>query len=317
MDLWRIQSLICILPAIAFFVLNNGRHLLIPKIAWTYFLCSAAFVAFSVDPIYGQLHYRIAHTAAISLITIFFVPAGIIAANVTQLRWLGVFFDALMIVNAVLILVYGYGVFGASSFDASICTMLLPWFALSRPLHWINIAISLFVLGVILSTGATTPIVMLVAMGSVMLWQRGHWKWLIPLPLLLAGLAYYGSSSGRVGAWGSLFEWWRDNANPVIGTGLGTFEWLGPYIQMSNGQTQEFFLWMHNDYLQVLFEGGLVGLGLFLAVCVLCAWRAREKKIVLPCLAAIGVCMLSQFPLHWFLSSLWIAFMARLSLEDR
>lgn len=87
--------------------------------------------------------------------------------------------------------------------------------------------------------------------------------------LMLIGLAWFGSS--RVGDKFSLFNdpswkarlWvWRGTVGiikdfPVLGTGLGTFAHIFPKYRLP--QTKQFFNYTHNDFLQLLSEGGALG----------------------------------------------------------
>ena len=103
------------------------------------------------------------------------------------------------------------------------------------------------------------------------------WKALALAPLLLcmAGIAYYilrgseiyvpesgveASFAGRINAWKGVLP--MIAANPLSGTGLGTFSLSYPPYKIY-GETA---IWdqAHNEYLQVLAESGLIGFSLFL-----------------------------------------------------
>jgi O-antigen ligase len=54
---------------------------------------------------------------------------------------------------------------------------------------------------------------------------------------------------------------WAVKANHWIGTGAGTFRHLGPEIQIKYHLTEgKWWPWAHNDWLQILFETGYIGL---------------------------------------------------------
>ncbi len=105
---------------------------------------------------------------------------------------------------------------------------------------------------------------------------------------------------------------------PVFGTGLGTFRYVEVWrrqeepmdpaaaaaarpVPLENGM----FDHAHNDYLEMLVEGGGVGLVLLLAVLVLvfrAAWRARDDRTdaLRAGLAAGGLCALTAVAAHSF-----------------
>ena len=88
--------------------------------------------------------------------------------------------------------------------------------------------------------------------------------------IMAVGFLFLGAElfqdSDRFAIWRQAFDWWNTNANFWFGTGAGTYFLIGPYIQSLN-QFREgnWWLWMHNDWLQLLFEQGFVGLSAFMA----------------------------------------------------
>lgn len=128
------------------------------------------------------------------------------------------------------------------------------------------------------------------------------------------GLVFEGSrlfdSAERFNAYRLFMKTWADLPNPMIyfGTGPGTFMVLGPEIQIKNKfmvNDRHIFLWtaMHCDYLQVLFETGIIGLGLF---CLL-GYRALKyhyENCVYKFSATLGYLgmMLFNYPLRYYLT---------------
>jgi hypothetical protein len=111
------------------------------------------------------------------------------------------------------------------------------------------------------------------------------------------------SSNGRMEAWGAFIDVWWEHMPHWLGTGYGSWEWIGPF---TNNPTNQAFQWVHNDFLQMMFEGGLLGL-----ICLVYAtawvigqvWKDRYTRS-----AALGflVCMMTYYPLH-FVSTLLLA----------
>lgn len=101
----------------------------------------------------------------------------------------------------------------------------------------------------------------------------------------------------RLQIWGEVFT--LSNQYPWTGWGIGTFKVL--YHAISKLHTRP---WgeAHNDYLQVLFETGYIGLGLmvaFIGQLVWRIWRQAQWKLLLG-LAIILADMAIHFPLREF-----------------
>jgi len=71
----------------------------------------------------------------------------------------------------------------------------------------------------------------------------------------------------RVPLWNHSFPWVREF--PWWGAGFGTFLYLEPVHRGPGAETAVFYDHAHNDYLELLLEGGVVGLALGLAAVVL------------------------------------------------
>ena len=112
---------------------------------------------------------------------------------------------------------------------------------------------------------------------------------------------------GRVEIWGAAIQAWR--VHPLWGTGLGSFPAsTAPYFEHDHGV---FYSHSEDEYVQMLVEGGVVGLGLALLALAsiarlgLRAWVAaaspHARALVLGGLfggLALAVQSLSDFPLH-------------------
>ncbi|MBV8611970.1 MAG: O-antigen ligase family protein [Singulisphaera sp.] len=160
----------------------------------------------------------------------------------------------------------------------------------------------------------------LVALGSISPFQR------------LATIADAGTSGldGRVEIWRAALQAWR--VHPLWGTGLGSFPAsTAPYFEHDHGV---FYSHSEDEYVQMLVEGGVVGLGLALLALVSIArlgLRARvaaasppARTLILGGLfggLALAVQSLSDFPLHIpgvaVTAVILCAHLCRLGLEAR
>jgi hypothetical protein len=118
----------------------------------------------------------------------------------------------------------------------------------------------------------------------------------------------YGGVAGRIEGWGVALRAWR--AFPIWGTGLGSFPAAtAPFYRAQFGSF--YFSHAENEYVQMLTEGGIVGLLLALLTLLgiaLMARRARdaaptsrERALVLGASMAVlslSIQCLSDFPMH-------------------
>jgi hypothetical protein len=110
-------------------------------------------------------------------------------------------------------------------------------------------------------------------------------------------------SNGRVQLWMDTFNFAWFNENLLTGQGIGTSQvWLPHITDLDPAQAiwRSYFIWLHQDWGQILLEGGLP---LFLAV-VLMYGAALVRAFKLPhpatfaSLIAYGFFMMGNFPMH-------------------
>jgi O-antigen ligase len=84
--------------------------------------------------------------------------------------------------------------------------------------------------------------------------------------------------TGRLELWGTVLRAWRDH--PIWGTGLGSFPAAtAPYFRRDHGS---FFSRAENEYVDLLVEGGILGLGLALTAAVGIARLGRRASAAAP-----------------------------------
>lgn len=192
----------------------------------------------------------------------------------------------------------------------------------------LNVAGYLVVLIGIVLVKASTPVLVFsgVILGELLV--RKKYKLLVALlliplcSLLVAPLSFWMQDNGRFWLWKIALNWWYDQSigTIIFGTGLSTLRIFLPLIQMGAGTdiTQgPWFFWLHNDWLQILFEQGVVGLisALIFLNYVLCNSFLRHKRVFV---AGLGFCfcMCTNFPMHWPIQAFLGFTLARYALYD-
>lgn len=101
--------------------------------------------------------------------------------------------------------------------------------------------------------------------------------------------------------WPMFFNWWWENASHAFGTGTGTFRHIGPVIQTMNPKYEEgWWLWAHNDWLQIMFECGIIGVVAAFCVGLVAIGRAYRSMHfgLVAALVSTGVVMAGNYPLR-------------------
>lgn len=115
---------------------------------------------------------------------------------------------------------------------------------------------------------------------------------------------------------------WKHKFNYLIGCGNGSFNFWGPHAEQQTYVTDEMFfnrfmpffdkkwvnyhnrphwywLWLHSDILQTLFEMGTLGLLVWINTVAQAVWRMRKNEAVLASMLAWLTVAVFYFPLHY------------------
>lgn len=108
--------------------------------------------------------------------------------------------------------------------------------------------------------------------------------------------------NGRFEIWGRMLGYWFKEA-PLLGSGPGSFLLFGPQIQHAqNFMTGSWFVFMHNDWLQILFELGAVGFVLWaVAFGYICSASLKQGKRgahLFSSLLGLAAMSFFNYPLH-------------------
>lgn len=245
-----------------------------------------------------------------------------VSALVTSFAWLGLLNSIWILVDWAIGDAFINGAFDASSVDASMLAVLYPlmvfrpglqrydgtnWFSIWTNWKYVFFDLACVVLPplAILVTRSSTGYAALVVVFFAYAYARGVRVSLLGLvaamsaPLVLS----FGyllmrqqlfDSSGRLEMLRQSFDFWRANAPVWTGFGLGSFSGAGPYLV----KIPERVIWMHNDWAQILFELGAIGLGVALLLYLALLIRSKAVPWLFASAAGYGFIALFQMPLH-------------------
>lgn len=167
---------------------------------------------------------------------------------------------------------------------------------------------------------------------SCYFWARSSFKkkpfiYMTCFSLVCAGIAYrmqgeiLFESMGRFPIWANSFRFWFQQSHssqgphiiPWVGANLGSFFMYGPSQQVDAAMKAKMtgldvFFWMHNDWLQVLFETGYIGLALTITTYGIAVYRSLSRPILFASLVTFGAVSVTQMPLRHFPFALLLIF---------
>lgn len=107
------------------------------------------------------------------------------------------------------------------------------------------------------------------------------------------------SSNGRTQIWTVATRWLIEHDAWLFGVGAGTTPaWLPAIQAEAGGFGNTRFLFLHNEWLQVFFETGIIGLGLCMWAAASVFKRALRNPVLASCLTAILVTATFNWPLR-------------------
>ncbi len=226
------------------------------------------------------------------------------------------------------------GLFGNPSISGCLIGFTFPFLCLQPPepegwfgqplAHWLALGKRGIYLGIpviaVLLTRSSQPVGVL---GVVILAWASHKKpWVAEAPrLALASVACVSavfwamsdhdnfavfSDSGRFTLWKQVFPWWWNFGSVWFGQGTGVTQLLAPIVQKSNmpavplSSTQDWWLWLHSDWLQMLLENGVLGALLGATMYAFALVKSyRKADWLFAATVGIGACGIFNFPVHF------------------
>ena len=297
--------------------------------AWGFYLVHTCFFAFnpfhtntwiSTSKVMGNGTYlRLMHSAALSWVLILCTPHFLIRVHYGILKPLIFTATYIFLTVDALYVIFAPGIDGLIDVKAFDCIV----FALYLPLYWVHsksnidryVFAALATTAITLHTG-TTAITCLTLFAVIwfLFYRRSDTiktfgKW--PL-LLIAPVGWFFYTQHNV--WlegGDRWQIWRDNIlwlirhnRGLLGMGLGSFEWIGPIMK----QNKLPYNTLHNDFANMFFETGFLGLLVFVGVVGVLFWRLR-KQVEGAMLICFLVAMMTYSPLRHFPSMLFAVYL--------
>lgn len=201
-----------------------------------------------------------------------------------------------------------HGAFSANaSMNGVLLAVLLPLalMHIKKPLY--QVLLWALTLWAVVLTKSSVPfgafgIVTLVLFGNFI---KDYFLMLGALPFL--GLAGYFlvpdflNSNGRMFNWNFIMNYWEFNVDHWLGSGLGTVISIIPTVQRmqhATGQQFEAWMWLHNDWMQLLFELGIIGMVLGLVTLGYLTIKAKSNTYLLASLLGFAGSALFDYPLR-------------------
>lgn len=332
-DIWRLHQYIgylCLSIGIAYFFMK--RYGIAIGFAIAYTLVSAVTMFNGMINYWGgELQQRIDTNSAISWGQ---AIGSLFAVTLMTTKQVGCFLSCIVclaVIDCILVLIYDYGMFNASSMDSTFIAMIFPLMISYRKwsiksfldfgMHTLEfvLLVCLPIATIISASGSTAFVVLSFSFAG---WAIAHKKWkLATLSGAILGVGYLVEMSHNVARtrpmhWKNLMGWWNLNADVLFGTGTGSFQWISPFIQLRQKTNDEYLLWMHNEYLQSVFEQGIFGFIIYMVV----LWIVIKKSIKSPWLFStmlgIVASSITYSPLRFFLSQFFVLLICRVSLDD-
>jgi hypothetical protein len=279
---------------------------------WGYFIFHATFTAYGpwYFPGYSpSILPQVTWTATQDLLQMILIPMFVLHVRTSRLMWYLKWICAANLVFIIATKPWMAAWYTGNTMDMAIITFFTFMWE-NRILQGLNV-IGLMVVG------GTTAGLMTVAQAAVHL--RKYWR--ITLPLGLAGLVAVWMikrsvffPSDRMWIWDYSMQWWHDFGDPFFGEGMGAYSWIGPILGQKHGTHQ--FMWMHSDWLQLLFDGGYVSLVLAVILAGVSIKKAWHNNYLLGQILAYMICMTFYSPLRTiigqviltvFIKEVWIA----------
>ncbi len=311
--IYYLRNMIWIVPITALALIHSLKTTpLFVRFVYTYFLIHGVFFGFYefYMPKEGELFKPPVHlSAAQSVVALILFPM-LLRERVSEWILKGILL--ILCVDTIYLLCGGISLMTGPTFDSAFLAMALPMFWK----HYKRITV-IPLIGILVINGATAYFILFV-MTVTFLYVKKWWKTAsvllacVVITAIMFRHSEFMSTGGRLVMWLNFMEYWAAMQNVYVGTGLGSFAWIGPIIHSGSSVK---FVWMHNDWLQVMFEAGLIGFALLFGLLVALIRMYKKKTPELLTILGFAACMCLYSPLRFWLCPMFL--LCALSSQQR
>lgn len=336
LSLWHIQIYAgCIIGALSFGWLVYKRTNIVGGLLMFYLLLNSIHTyflpKFNVPQMGPVTAGMIPALSAMSMIWIIMLCVPFLLIPNNKLHMVNKFFWIIALLESVsIIFKLGQDQFKNSALllnpaqDGAFVSCLLP--LVYEKKKWFKWPLIALMVTAIIMTQATTPFVGLGVFIATLIWFSRYRILTVLGPLLVASLGVYfqgynnfKADSGRLYIWPLAMNYWNAHLDKIIGAGSGSFFIYGPTIELTLhgfGYNQPVYVWMHNEWLQVLFEFGIIGLLLALAFYFFSLKKSYVRPSLFSSLLIYGATACFQMPLRQMISALFLVFLLRITYRE-
>lgn len=286
----------------------------------------------SIDSILSHLPTDVAHakgifqalhlSAALNLVIVCLVPIFLLARTKAHQPYFKCIWYSPFVVAALFL---SFGVFFARRphysvpymQNPSITGTFLAIILVGTDFWWVALPLGI----ALLVMGSTTPMFCVFIGLFVRFIYLSPASFLKKLPVFagIGALSIYGTivalpkiadnGSGRFLIWSQVLDWFSSQPlmTRIFGVGMGSTPILVPLLQLTKGaniQDTGFAMYMHSDWLQILYEFGVVGFSLGALFFIQAIYKSRGDRKWCAMLASFGAAMCTNFPMHSAIISL-------------
>lgn len=334
---WHLQIYIgCLIGAIAFSWQIFKKTNLIGGLLFFYLLMNSVqtyfYPVFTVPNMGPVVNGMIPNLAAMSAVWILMVTFPFVILPKDKNKYVDGFFGIVALLDSVSVLFRlgidqyrNSGVQLNPAQDGTLIACLLPLVYYSK--SWFKWPITMLMMLAIVKTKASTPLVGLAVFLCVAVWFSRYRIFAIigPIVTALIGLWMQGyvaltSSDGRLNyIWPLIMKYWKEHLNKTFGAGSGSFFMYGPAIEINFhgfGYMNPVYIWLHNEWLQILFEFGIVGLIMAALFYIITLIKTYSRPMLFSSLLVYGVTASFQMPLRQFVSAFFLMFILKMAYEE-
>ncbi len=234
----------------------------------------------------------------------------ILICSVARVKNLWKLIPSLAFIEIACVWIFGKGLMVAPSFDTALIALCMPFIP-------IQLQIAGFIT-IVTHHGYTALMILAAELLAIAIRCKSARIWCAISFTAIASaiLLHHEYGTDRINHWVRYMEFWRSDWRYIIaGVGPGTFMLMSMLIDKFQ---PPLFLYMHNDYLQVLFELGLVGFVLMICLMARAIRGSWGNTKLLAGVLGASAFGLTYSPLRLFPSAMLIAMIFyRALVEER